>query len=143
MFKINKPLINDFHTRDYRTTKTYEERIEESRKMRAKYPERIPVICQKTPQSTLSSLYKSKYLVPKELTSSQFLFIIRKRLQLTSEKALFIFIEGIIPSSALTFEELYATYKNNDGFLYVSYAEENVFGYNDVNIILNFSYTKY
>lgn len=128
MFKISKPLINDFHTRDYRTSKTYEERTEESRKMRAKYPERIPVICQKTPQSTLSSLYKSKYLVPKELTSSQFLFVIRKRLQLTSEKALFIFIEGALPSSALTFEELYATYKNNDGFLYVSYAEENVFG---------------
>ena len=96
--------------------------------MRNKYPDRIPVICQKTPQSTLSALYKSKYLVPKDLTSSQFLFVIRKRLQLTSEKALFIFIDGTLPSSALTFEELYATFKSKDGFLYVSYAEENVFG---------------
>ena len=128
MFKIGKPLIDNFHTRDYRTTKTYDERLEESTKMRSKYPDRIPVICEKTPQSTLSVLYKSKYLVPKDLTSSQFLFVIRKRLQLTSEKALFIFIEGTLPSSALTFEELYETYKNNDGFLYVTYAEENVFG---------------
>jgi GABA(A) receptor-associated protein len=128
MFKMGNPLIENFHTRDYRTTKTYDERLEESTKMRNKYPDRIPVICQKTPQSTLSALYKSKYLVPKHLTSSQFLFVIRKRLQLTSEKALFIFIDGTLPSSALTFEELYETYKSNDGFLYVSYAEENVFG---------------
>lgn len=128
MFKMGKPLIENFHTRDYKTTRTYEERLEESSKMRNKYPDRIPVICQKTPQSTLSALYKSKYLVPKDLTSSQFLFVIRKRLQLTSDKALFIFIEGTLPSSALTFEELYTAYKNNDGFLYVSYAEENVFG---------------
>lgn len=125
---MGNPLIENFHTRDYRTTKTYDERLEESTKMRNKYPDRIPVICQKTPQSTLSALYKSKYLVPKHLTSSQFLFVIRKRLQLTSEKALFIFIDGTLPSSALTFEELYETYKSNDGFLYVSYAEENVFG---------------
>ena len=96
--------------------------------MRTKYPYRIPVICQKTPQSTLSVLYNSKYLVPKELTSVQFLYVIRKKLQLTSEKALFIFIEGIMPSSNLTFDELYETYKNTDGFLYISYAEENVFG---------------
>ena len=125
---MGTPLIYNFYTRDYRTTRTYDERLEESSKIRNKYPDRIPVICQKTPQSTLSSLYKSKYLVPKDLTSSQFLFVIRKRLELTSEKALFIFIEGTMPSSTLTFEDLYATYKNNDGFLYVSYAEENVFG---------------
>jgi GABA(A) receptor-associated protein len=128
MYKFGTPLINDFHTRDYRTTRTFEERIEESSRMRAKYPDRIPVICQKTPQSTLSALYKSKYLVPKELTSAQFLYVIRKRLQLTSEKALFIFIEGVMPSSNFTFDELYETYKNTDGFLYISYAEENVFG---------------
>ena len=128
MYKFGTPLINDFHTRDYRTTRTFEERIEESSRMRAKYPDRIPVICQKTPHSTLSALYKSKYLVPKELTSAQFLYVIRKRLQLTSEKALFIFIEGIMPSSNFTFDELYETYKNTDGFLYISYAEENVFG---------------
>ena len=128
MFNIGTPLIDNFHTRDYRITKTYDERLEESTRMRNKYPDRIPVICQKTPQSTLSALYKSKYLVPKDLTSSQFLIVIRKRLQLTSEIALFIFIDATLPSTALTFEELYATFKSKDGFLYVSYAEENVFG---------------
>jgi GABA(A) receptor-associated protein len=128
MFNPVKPLISDFYTRDYKITRTYEERKTESSKILNKYPDRIPVICQKTPHSMLSSLYKCKYLVPKDFSSVQFLYIIRKRLQLTSEKALFIFIEGVMPSANLTFEELYNLYKSNDGFLYVSYTEENVFG---------------
>ena len=55
-------------------------------------------------------------------------YIIRKRLKLTPEKSFFMFInEKIIPMT----KDLYFVYekhKENDGFLYVKYCEENTFG---------------
>lgn len=124
----NNRLVKNFKSDDYRLDKTYDERKKESVKVRQQYPQRIPVICQKANSSTLSILGKKKYLVPKEITVSQFLFVIRKRLQLPSEKGLFLFVSNTVASSSSTMTELYDEYKNSDGFLYISYSEESVFG---------------
>ena len=58
----------------------------------------------------------------------QFLFIIRKRLKLASEKGIFLFVNNMIAPSTHTMIELYNEYKDDDGFLYMNYTEENVFG---------------
>lgn len=108
--------------------KTFEDRLEESKKIRNKYPDRIPVICEKNPGSGLEMIDKRKYLVPYDLTSTQFLFIIRKRLKLASEKGIFLFVDNMIAPSTHTMIELYNQYKDRDGFLYMNYTEENVFG---------------
>lgn len=125
---MKPPLINDLYYHDTKFDKTFEERKEESSKIMLKYPDRIPVICRKTPQSKLAILDKYKYLVPMDLTATQFLYIIRRRLRLGSEQALFLFINNNIASATNTISELYDEHKDKDGFLYVSYTEENVFG---------------
>ena len=108
--------------------KTFQERVEESHKIKTKYPDRVPVICEKNPGSGLDVLDKRKYLVPNDLTATQFLFIIRKRLKLASEKGIFLFVNNMIAPSTHTMIELYNEYKDDDGFLYMNYTEENVFG---------------
>jgi GABA(A) receptor-associated protein len=112
----------------FKTEFSFIARQQESNRIRTKYPERIPIICEKVNQATKNELDKKKYLVTNELTCGQFLYIIRKRMQLPAEKALFLFIKGIIPPIHTTLNELDDRHRDDDGFLYLSYSEENVFG---------------
>jgi GABA(A) receptor-associated protein len=72
---------------------------------------------------------KVKYLVPYDITVSQFITVIRKRLSLKPEVALMVSIEdGIVPSSISSIGDLYNAHKYADGFLYFQYYQENTFG---------------
>lgn len=106
----------------------YEERVKESTRVRTKYPDRVPVICEKTARSSMSEIDKNKYLVPMDLTIGQFVYVVRKRLKLPSEKAIFLFVGGTMKSTSTQLQEAYDEHKDNDGFLYVTYSDENVFG---------------
>jgi GABA(A) receptor-associated protein len=102
----------------------------ESLKIKEKYPDRVPIICEKDPKSTLMEIDKNKYLVPNDLTVSQFSFIIRKRLALDKSSALFLLVNGknsITGDSSLS--DIYEKYKDpEDGFLYISYTGEIIWG---------------
>ncbi|XP_023378928.1 gamma-aminobutyric acid receptor-associated protein-like 2 isoform X1 [Pteropus vampyrus] len=106
-----------------------EHRCVESAKIRAKYPDRVPVIVEKVSGSQIVDIDKRKYLVPSDITVAQFMWIIRKRIQLPSEKAIFLFVDKTVPQSSLTMGQLYDKEKDEDGFLYVAYSGENTFGF--------------
>lgn len=38
-----------------------------------------------------------RYLVPADLTVGQFVYVIRKRIRLSAEKAIFIFVDNVLP----------------------------------------------
>lgn len=107
-----------------------EDRISESSKVSVKYPDRIPVICEVSPnQQDSIQLDRHKFLVPADITVGQFLFTIRRRIKLPPEKALFIFTENQqLPPISMFISQIYNTYKNPDGFLYFSINTETVFG---------------
>uniref|UniRef100_A0A2P2IAI9 Autophagy-related protein Atg8 family n=1 Tax=Hirondellea gigas TaxID=1518452 RepID=A0A2P2IAI9_9CRUS len=108
---------------------SFEHRSEESARIRTKYPDRIPVICERAEHSDIDSIDKKKYLVPSDLTVGQFVYVIRKRMKLSSEKAIFVFVkESILPSTGSLMAKLYEEHKAEDGFLYVTYSGENTFG---------------
>ena len=71
--------------------------------------ERIPIICEKCDKKNISvpTLDKTKYLVPFDLTVGQFMFVLRKRMKLSPEQAIFLFVDGIIPSSNALVQDLY------------------------------------
>ena len=95
----------------------------------SKYPDRIPVICEKHPYSrSAPDIDKHKYLVGFDLTVGQFMSVIRKRMYLKPELALYIFINGSIPSNSTILQNLFLDYKDDDGFLYINYDVENTFG---------------
>lgn len=115
----------------FKTKHTYNERKAESQRIMTKYPDRIPIICEKNIKSHKTpDIDKTKYLVPHDLTVGHFLYVIRKRLKINQETAIFLFIEnkGIIPSSISLITEIYNFHKDDDGFLYLTYSFENVFG---------------
>ena len=80
--------------------------------------------------TTIARLENEKFLVPSELSFGQFAYNIRRRLRLRAEHALFFYIgsHGKQPMLSSTMDVLYNDNKDVDGFLYVCYADEKVFG---------------
>jgi GABA(A) receptor-associated protein len=109
-----------------------EKRKEESMRICTKFQDRIPVICERVEDSDIPNIDKRKYLVPSDLTIGQFVYVIRRRIQLPSEKAIFIFVKDILPPTAALMRTIYEQYKDDDGFLYIVYSGENTFGWEEV-----------
>ncbi|KAB0397081.1 hypothetical protein E2I00_015352, partial [Balaenoptera physalus] len=65
------------------------------------------VIVEKAPKARVPDLDKRKYLVPSDLTVGQFYFLIRKRIHLRPEDALFFFVNNTIPPTSATMGQLY------------------------------------
>ncbi|OON17822.1 microtubule associated protein 1A/1B, light chain 3 [Opisthorchis viverrini] len=86
------------------------------------------VVVERHPHSQISEIDKHKFLVPDDISVAQFLWIIRKRIQLSEEKALFLFVGSTIPQSSTSIGQLYSDFCDDDGFLYVMYSGENSFG---------------
>ncbi|KAL4314567.1 hypothetical protein AHAS_Ahas05G0136200 [Arachis hypogaea] len=105
-----------------------EKRRAEAARIREKYPDRIPVIVEKAERSDIPSIDKKKYLVPADLTVGQFVYVIRKRIKLSAEKAIFIFVDNVLPPTGAIMSAVYEEKKDEDGFLYVTYSGENTFG---------------
>ncbi|CAH2350141.1 autophagy-related protein 8 [[Candida] railenensis] len=106
----------------------FEKRKAEASRILQKFNDRIPVICEKVEKSDIAEIDKRKYLVPSDLTVGQFVYVIRKRIKLPSEKAIFIFVNDILPPTAALLSTVYDEHKDEDGFLYVLYSGENTFG---------------
>uniref|UniRef100_A0A3B4C6B5 GABA(A) receptor-associated protein b n=1 Tax=Pygocentrus nattereri TaxID=42514 RepID=A0A3B4C6B5_PYGNA len=91
----------------YKEEHLFEKRRSEGEKIRKKYPDRVPVIVEKAPKARIGDLDKKKYLVPSDLTVGQFYFLIRKRIHLRAEDALFFFVNNVIPPTSATMGLLY------------------------------------
>ncbi|KAJ3103927.1 hypothetical protein HDU97_009739 [Phlyctochytrium planicorne] len=106
----------------------FEKRKLEAERIRQKYPDRIPCIVEKAEKSDIATIDKKKYLVPCDLTVGQFVYVIRKRIKLSPEKAIFIFVNNVLPPSSSLLSQVYQEHKDEDGFLYIVYSSENTFG---------------
>ncbi|XP_054779241.1 autophagy-related protein 8C-like [Prosopis cineraria] len=122
-----------------------ERRQAEASRIREKYPDRIPVIVEKAERSDIPDMIKRSkrlcclyhsaslirfytYLVPADLTVGQFVYVVRKRIKLSAEKAIFVFINNTLPPTASLMSSIYEENKDEDGFLYMTYSGENTFG---------------
>ncbi len=107
--------------------KNLEDRKNESKRLRSKYVDYIPVIIEKG-NSDLE-LDKNKFLVPNDFTFSQLIYIIRKRLKISPEKALFLITrKGVMINSSEIIIDLYEKYKEEDDFFYLKIYTESTFG---------------
>jgi hypothetical protein len=111
---------------------THQERLEESIRVRTKHPSKVPVICELHPKDCNNANYpildKSKYLVNEDLTVAQFMQVIRNKIKLNQNVAIFILVNGRMASASQTMNTMYSRNKHTDGFLYIYYSFENVFG---------------
>lgn len=107
-----------------------EQQRSEAERIRKKYPDRVPVLCYRAKKCTsVPEIDKHKYLVPNDLTVGQFLYVIRKRIKLAPEQALFFFVNNTMPSTSMTMSHLYKEQKNPKTlFCDIEYSAENTFG---------------
>lgn len=115
---------------NFKHSHNFNDRLSESMRIMDMYPDKLPIICERSQKASSDCPFidKKKYLIPRDLTVGQFIYVIRKRLRLPPEKALFLFINETIPTTSQYMEVIYSRYKDSDGFLYVSYTFENTFG---------------
>ena len=83
---------------------------------------------EKAPKARIKDLDKKKYLVPSDITVGQFYFLIRKRIHLKPEDALFFFVNNLIPPTSATMGSVYQEHHEDDLFLYIAYSDESVYG---------------
>ena len=117
--------------KSFRNNYSFEDRKAHSSDVIVRYPDRLPIVMERSrSDKILGDMDKIKYLVPTNLTITEFMVILRKRLNITSDTAIYLYNPDnkIILSGSNTIEYLYNKYKNEDGFLYIEYCGENVFG---------------
>jgi GABA(A) receptor-associated protein len=97
----------------FRQIYLFDARKEESNRIIAKYPDKIPVVCEKLYNSD-PTISKIKYLIPFNVSLSYFIFLIRKQEALKKEHGIFIIVNGFIPPTTMTFIQLYNLFKDNE-----------------------------
>lgn len=115
---------------EFRLKHSFDNRLKEATRILEKFPNRIPVIVEiaKSSQKEIT-LDKCKYLVPKDLTVSSFMTIIRKRINITPDKALFMFFNNQLAPGSELIGTIYNNNKDECLFLFCSIAMESTFGY--------------
>jgi GABA(A) receptor-associated protein len=111
----------------YKQQYPFEKRKNDSERILAKYPDRIPIIVERFGDN-VPEIDRKKYLVPDDLSMCNFMYVIRKRLKLEPEKALYLFINSKIVTGTKNLTTIYNKYQDEDGFLYIKYSGETTFG---------------
>lgn len=113
----------------FKTKYSFEKRYNAAKKIREKYPDRVPIIVEKDPKSNLPDLPKNKYLVPNEFTVGKFIYIIRQTLKLPADRSMYMFINGTtIPATGQLLSQIDNNYRDNDFFVYILLCEQSSFG---------------
>ena len=114
----------------YKINNSLDNRKSQYRKVMENHPDSVPVILERAKGCTIIKTIKTKYILSKELTMAELVKIIRERLELSPERAIFLLVNG---ERSLTMTEelgsIYDKFKDkNDGFLYMTYSDEMVYG---------------
>lgn len=115
----------------YSERTTYKHRRKLVRRMLSLHPERVPIIIERDVSSRGAKLFtRVKFMVSRESTVGQFAKLLLSMATLPNTGALLIVVtDKCIPlASNRTLGEIYDIYSSLDGFVYLSYKEEDVYG---------------
>ena len=118
-------IVDNYRDTSFKKIYSYEDRVKDSTQIRIKYPDRIPVICEQNTsirKKMSNQVIKKKYLTPMDLSVAQFIFLIRKNMQMNPNEAIFLCVGHIILPTNSLFIHLYEQYRDTDGFLYITYT---------------------
>ena len=116
---------------NYKELYDFETRLKESERIMKRNPDRVPVIVEmnkRTNDNSLPLLKKCKFLAFKEMTVGNFIYQIRKRIKLEPSKAIYLFVDDVLPPVATPMSRLYNEFKEVDNFLYCTISAESTFG---------------
>jgi len=122
--------------KSFKSEHSFERRKQLAMKLRTMYPDRLPIIVEKAPNSQAPDICKKKFLAPADMSVQKFSLEIKKQLQPStysdvSQIAIFLFVDKtVLPPSGHLMSQMYEKHKDEDGFLYITYSGENTFGGN-------------
>ncbi|KAL2077477.1 hypothetical protein ACEWY4_026981 [Coilia grayii] len=124
------PFEKSMEMMPFKQRKCLATRKDEVCNIRSKFPNKLPVIVERYMREThLPLLDKSKFLVPFELTMGQFISLLRSKIDLDSTQALYLLVsERHMTCMTASMGEVYSQYSDPDGFLYMTYASQDMFG---------------
>ena len=115
----------------YKRTYTFEQRQCEAARIRKKFPLKTPIVIELLDVVFKTNECKIKYLVDSDCTIQGFHNVMKERISISQQEAIFILIsKTVIPKYNMLMGEAYELYKDEDGFLYVMICKEHVFGVN-------------
>lgn len=119
-------------------TKSTEKLFNDVSRIRKRYPDKVPVVIHmhQSSHNVLPPLDKNKFIIPLTFTVAQLLLTIRKRIDLTPEKALFIFSDNTILPTSTTMQDLLNN--TDDEYLEFTITAENTFGNTECSFHINF-----
>ncbi|XP_061300491.1 microtubule-associated proteins 1A/1B light chain 3C-like [Pezoporus occidentalis] len=117
-------------SRPFKQRRSLASRMQEVAEIRLKYPNKIPVVVERYhKEKTLPPLTRTKYLVAQDLPLSQLVVTLRTRLSLASSQTFYLLVNNKgLPNMSITMQELYQDNRDEDGFLYLTYASQEMFG---------------
>lgn len=97
--------------------------------MKEKYPTKVPVFFSRVRHSSLPEIDRCKCMVPCIAHMSDVLTGLRKKLSISKDLALFVFVgsEELVSGDTYVLE-LYEGRKEKDDFLYLQYGEQQTMG---------------
>lgn len=103
-----------------------EKRIQKCKEQNLKHPNKVPIVIEQHIEKNLNNYY----LFPKDKKVSSFIQIIRDKIKISSQHALFIHTlnNNLLPND-ITMGEIYEKYKDpEDNFLKLVVSAEHTFG---------------
>jgi len=117
------------NTISFKAETPFDKRCSLSSKILNSYPDRVPVIVEKAPNSNIPDIQRKKFLAPAEIPISKFQAEIRKHIAIPADKTIFLYVgNNVLPQSSALMSQIYGQHRDEDGFLYVVYSGESVFG---------------
>jgi hypothetical protein len=115
----------------YIESTSFEDRKRKFNSLMGKFPDKIPVILEKSKTDKyLPKMDKTKLLLSYDMTIGNILQLLKKNININENTAVYIMVanKNIMVSGSQTISNIYSQHKNDDGFLYLEYCTENVFG---------------
>jgi len=114
----------------FKMKKALPARLQETNNIKTRFPSKIPVVVERyKKEKELPILDKTKFLVPEDISMSQFHSIIRNRMSVKPSQAFFLMVNRkSLMSLSMTMAEVYEQECEKDGFLYMIYCSQEGFG---------------
>ncbi len=125
---------NNLKDCNYKDIMSFEDRKKRSNSLLLKYQDKFPVILEKSKKDKyLPRIDKSKLLVSHDMTIATIIQLLKKNIKVNENTAIYIMTmdklnNEVMLSGSQSISYIYNNYKSDDGFLYLEYCTENVFG---------------
>lgn len=128
--RLNLLDTNHNSKQSFKQRSSVEARSKEASDTRKRYPSKVPLVVERyRREKYIGEIDKVKWLVPVEMTTLQLSVVLKQRLQLPPGREFFLLINGkTVPSLNLPMVTLHQKFKDEDGFLYFTYASQETFG---------------